>query len=305
MINMNAMIDLRTVLRELCGISGFRVSVHGTDFIETAACPESVCDFCRLVKTDPENHEKCIKSDGEAFSVARRTGRPYIYTCPFGLCEAVAPLYHFGVLSGYLMMGQVRTDGSKSDAELARAAAPFCADAAQARRAVSVIPFVDRDRLESYVNIMTICAEYITLTGKLVPVSKSVSSQIRKYINANYSRRITLDDLAAHFRCSKSTLMGSFKRDCSQTIVGYITEVRMKHAVSMLESADCSINDIALACGFCDQCYFSKTFSRKFKMTPSAYRALHRKEPEPLSLREDGDRADEAPRSVGGSRKGE
>lgn len=275
---MNTVIDMETVLKELWRLSGFRVSVHGTDFLETAAYPSSICEFCRLIKTDPKNHERCLKSDSEALAVARSTGKPYIFICPFGLCEAVAPLYHFGVLSGYLMMGQVKTDDSKSDEQLAELIAPFCSDLIRAQRIAEAIPAVDRERLASYVNIMTICAEYITLTGKLAPVSQSISFQIKKYINANYSRRITLDELASYFGCSKSTLMANFKRDCSQTIVSYINEVRMKHAASMLERDDASINEIALSCGFWDQCYFSKLFSRMFRMTPSEYRSLHRGE---------------------------
>ena len=283
---MNALIDLPTVLMELFNISGFRVSVHGADFIETAAYPASVCDFCRLLKTDKRNHDKCLKSDSDAFAIARRTGKPYIYVCPFGLCEAVAPLYHFGVLSGYLMMGQVMTEDSKNSDELRRTLEPFCRDQSEAGAAVAQIPRIGRERLESYINIMTICAEYITLTGKLVPVSKSFSSQIRKYINSNYSRKITLDEIASHFKCSKSTLMTSFKRDTSQTIVGDINDVRMKHAAGMLERSDNSVSDIALACGFCDQCYFSKTFLRKFGMTPTAYRTLHRHDAQPFSSAE-------------------
>lgn len=274
---MNSMIDIATVLKELYTISGFRVSVHGTDFSEIVAYPETICDFCSLIQNDLRNKEKCLRSDGEAFIQARKTGKPFVYNCSFGLWEAVAPLYHFGVLSGYLMMGQVRLDTDNSDVRLIELCSRYSAGDEEAKRAVASLPVIQRSRLDSYLNIMTICAEYITLTGKLVPVSRSLASQVRRYVNANYAKKITLDELADQFKCSKSTLMNVFKRDCNQTIINYINNVRMDHAITMLENGEESINDIANACGFCDQCYFSKLFMRKFSMTPTRYRSLHRK----------------------------
>ena len=49
----------------------------------------------------------------------------YIYQCRFGLYEAAAPLYHYGVLAGYLMMGQV-LDPAQNSMQHARREACAC-----------------------------------------------------------------------------------------------------------------------------------------------------------------------------------
>ena len=268
-------IDIVTVLKELYNISGFRVSLHGADFAEIAAFPPGISAFCSLVQKDKNIRERCLRCDSDAYFQAKKTGKPFIYRCDFGLCEAVAPLYHFGILSGYLMMGQVRCEESNDRLRLIAMASEYVKDKTALERAVDALPVYEQKKIAGYVNIMTICAEYITLSGKLSPPSKDFSSQIRKYINANYNKKITLDSLCKRFKCSKSTLMNTFKKECFQTVVEYITDVRLSNAVKMLEGKEDSINDIAVACGFCDQCYFSKMFSKRFGMTPSKYRASY------------------------------
>ena len=42
--------DIRTILRDLHLVSGFMVSLHGTDFSEISAYPEEISPFCRLVQ---------------------------------------------------------------------------------------------------------------------------------------------------------------------------------------------------------------------------------------------------------------
>lgn len=265
-------IEISTVLEQLYNVSGFRVVLYGADFREIAAYPPQSRPYCILLQKEGGVKEKCHRCDGNAFMQAKLSGKACFYRCSFGLFEAVAPLYHFGLLSGYLMMGQVRVDDGSDRSALISLACEYVKDRAAVEKAVDALPIVSRKTFDGFVTIMTICAEYITLSGKVSPPSKGFSAQVRRYINANYNKKISLDQLCRHFKCSKSTLMTTFKRDCFETVVSYINNVRMEHAVRMLESKELSVNEIALACGFCDQCYFSKLFVKKYHMTPTKYR---------------------------------
>ncbi len=269
---MNNNIDVFTVLKELNRISGFRVVLYGADFKEIASYPPQIHPFCQLVQSDAGGKERCLRCDGNAFLHARKTGKPYFYPCYFGLCEVVAPLYHFGILSGFLMMGQVRISDTEDPLRFLRLASECVSDGEALEKAVAALPTVDRKLIESYVTIMTVCAEYITHSGKISPPSNGLTSQVRRYINANYDKKITLEQLCRRFQCSKTTLMTTFKKECYQTVVGYINQVRLERAAKMLETTQEPINDIAVACGFCDQCYFSKLFSKKYGVNPSRYR---------------------------------
>ena len=52
--------DIRTILRDLHLVSGFRVSLHGTDFSEISAYPEEISPFCRLVQENPKAKMQCL-----------------------------------------------------------------------------------------------------------------------------------------------------------------------------------------------------------------------------------------------------
>ena len=99
--------EIISVLAELYKITGFRVSLHGADYSEIAAYPSEKREFCRTVHQNPEEYEKCVACDKAACKKALSDRDTHIYTCRYGFTEAVSPLYNFGTLTGFLMMGQV------------------------------------------------------------------------------------------------------------------------------------------------------------------------------------------------------
>jgi transcriptional regulator GlxA family with amidase domain len=57
--------------------------------------------------------------------------------------------------------------------------------------------------------------------------------------------------------------------------------VRINAASQALMTSDRSIAEIAAACGFYDQSYFTKQFRRQFAQTPSAYRERYQADKAP------------------------
>lgn len=271
--------DLMTVLKELHNLSGFRISIYDTSLNELAAYPPSLYGFCALVQRDKKVHEICVSNDAAAFEVVKKTGRVYIYQCKFGLYEAVTPLYYFGVLSGYLMMGQALDTRGDSRDHVFQKSAPYVDDHKRLLEEISKIPSTSKDKILSCINLMSICAGYITLSNRWNTSDKNLASGVRKYINQNYPERITIELLCSRFFCSKSTLINSFKKKYRKTIVQYLTEVRLAQAAKLLENSEDSIYLISQKCGFVDQNYFSKVFSRAYGATPTLYRREHNNNP--------------------------
>lgn len=270
---MKESLDVMFILKELHKISGFRISVHDKEFREIAAYPEEQSPFCAFIRKCSRREAICKEGDRKAFQIARETGEVYIYRCKFGLWEAVSPLYHFGVLAGYLMMGQVIDDTPEGRALVSQSAKPFVIHACVLERKIDQIPVVAMDMIESYVNIMTVCSEYITFSNKLSLPERDLAELTMKYIHRNYGQKFTIQDLCVYFRASKSTLINTFEERYHTTINRYLTEYRLSQAKKMLEQSDVTICDIAAQCGFSDQGYFSKVFQKEIGITPSAYRA--------------------------------
>ena len=263
--------EIVTVLYELHKISGFRISLHSVDYTEIAAYPERALPFCELVNRDLREHKLCTECDRRACLEAERRGSTYIYKCRFGLCEAVSPLYNFGVLSGFLMMGQISESGiSATDAE--QRMRRFIKKAHASADVLLEIPSVRSDMISSYVKIMTICAQYLTLSNFTETATPPREELAKKYINDNLSKKITLDDICRHIGCSRSTLLTSFRKSSGITVNDYIVSARLVRARQLLLEGRMTIGEIALEVGFSDQSYFSKVFVLKYGVTPSEYK---------------------------------
>ena len=263
--------EIMSVLSELNKITGFRVSLHSTDYEEIAAYPESYLPFCNEVKKNAGEHLKCLECDKIACRTALESKKTHIYKCRYGLTEAVSPLYNFGTLTGFLMMGQI-ADGENTKELARRYAESFAVDKNTAIAICNDIPVVTPDMIRSYVKILTICAQYLTLSNAIPSAKPTVADMAKKYISENIGGKISIGEICHALSCSKSTLLTTFKKQYGITVNTYITEQRLAIAVRLLAESNMTISEIATETGFSDQSYFSKVFSARYGVPPSEYR---------------------------------
>ena len=201
------------------------------------------------------------------------------------LFSVIIVLYHYGLwfsggyivvegffmITGFLMMGQIRESGTDTTAAR-EGLLRLGVDAEEADSLISGMNTVCPDMVSSYVKIMTICAQYLTLSNAMSSLNPSISEAANRYIHENLEKRITIKDICEHVGCSKTTLISAFKRDFKMTVNDAITKIRLDEAKSMLITGTKSVCEIASATGFYDQSYFSKVFLREEGVTPTEYR---------------------------------
>lgn len=264
--------ELLEILKNLHTISQFRLSVFDPDRNLICAYPREVLPFCQLMQKNPKAKSFCEESDCRAFQKACSTGKIYIYRCKFGLYEAVAPLYDYGVLSGYLMMGQTLDTMENSASDTFIRALPYVKNKEELKKTLAAIPIRNREQLTSCISIMEICASYITLSNQLKLMEGGLSARVCLYIQKNLASPLSISQLCTQFFCSKSTLTNTFRKNCNTTINAYITKARMERAMDLLKNDTLSIQDISEQCGFTSQNYFTKVFQKHCHMTPSEFR---------------------------------
>ena len=133
------------MLQELHNISGLRLSVHDTDFHEIEAYPKGLCSLCAMVQQNEQALQICHQTDYAAFERAKKTQQFSIYQCRFGLYEAVAPIFSFGTLIGYLMMGQTLCSPENNRMWMSRPRNTGSRCSAACRSIRSLQSFVTRD----------------------------------------------------------------------------------------------------------------------------------------------------------------
>jgi len=93
-----------------------------------------------------------------------------------------------------------------------------------------------------------------------------------EYVNANYNRALSLSEIARAAHLSPSRLAHVFKEHTGQTVVDYITQVRIGHAKELLLSTEKNCIDVCFAVGYSNQSYFTRTFREQTGMTPRQFR---------------------------------
>ncbi len=261
--------EIIAVLKELYKVSGFRVSLHGADYSEIAAYPESRHEFCRSLHKSKQEYEKCIECDRRACKTALAIKDTYLYKCRYGITEAVSPLYNFGTLAGFLMMGQVHEDKDTFLPSVKMAAERLYDPTLLIH--FEQIPPIRTEIVRTYTKVLTICAQYLTMSMSLSNERPTLTQLVKKYVYDNYQSKISISDICQQIGCSRSTLMTTFKNETGTTVNDYITEFRLNEAVRMMSIGTMSIGEIAIKAGFSDQSYFSKVFSAKYSVSPREY----------------------------------
>lgn len=264
--------NLTEALRQLYLVSGFRMSLFDAEGKLLCIYPEKANPFCERIQQEEQGLARCLQHDRRALERAQQTGEIWIYRCHCDLYEAVAPLYDFGVLSGYLMMGQVLDTSRTSRRSVLEKAAGYGIDSQQLEKAVRKVPCRTKEQIQACISIMKMCAGYISLSNYLRAECQDLTNNVRAYLDSHYREHLTLDQLCEEFYCSRATLTSSFRRDFGESVMEYLSRIRMETAMDLLQRTDQRIGEIALLCGYPDQNYFCRLFKRHYGKTPGEVR---------------------------------
>ena len=102
--------------------------------------------------------------------------------------------------------------------------------------------------------------------------SESVVAKARNYIDENYNKDISLDEVSRMVDISPYYFSKLFKQEQGEGFVEYLTRIRMTNARQLLKNQKYSIKEICSMCGYSDPNYFSRIFKRYEGVTPSEFR---------------------------------
>ena len=100
----------------------------------------------------------------------------------------------------------------------------------------------------------------------------TIVSSAKEYIQQNYSRDISLDDVSRSVDVSPYYFSRLFKEDTGVNFIEYLTSLRVEHAKSMLSDSSLSMKDICNAVGYSDPNYFSRMFKKNTGYTPTEFK---------------------------------
>lgn len=99
-----------------------------------------------------------------------------------------------------------------------------------------------------------------------------LTKRAKEYIKTNYSKSITLEDVAREINVSPQYLSKLFKEETGENFIDYLTSIRIRIAKSLLEGDELSIKEICYSIGYSDPNYFSRIFKKIVGATPTEYK---------------------------------
>lgn len=124
--------------------------------------------------------------------------------------------------------------------------------------------------LKILIEIRTYHTNSISVSKYDIKYFKEVKDTI-VYIQNNYNKKITLEELAKETYIDKFSLSKKFKEFTGITVVTYINNYRSKQALLMIQKGE-QIGDAARICGFNNISFFTKTFKKYSGNLPSFYK---------------------------------
>jgi len=95
---------------------------------------------------------------------------------------------------------------------------------------------------------------------------------IKQYLDINYHKALSLDDLSKLVNMSKPHLISEFRKHLVSSPIDYLIQTRLGHAKSLLLNRNFSIREIAERVGYLDFYHFSKIFKKHTGHSPSEFR---------------------------------
>ena len=108
------------------------------------------------------------------------------------------------------------------------------------------------------------------------PKNKNIPDQliqdVIQYIDENYAKKISLEELTEQFNYNRTYISTFFKKNVGMKFYDYLTRTRFSAAVWDLTTTDLSLTKIALYNGFPDLKTFNRLFQERVHITPAESR---------------------------------
>lgn len=103
----------------------------------------------------------------------------------------------------------------------------------------------------------------------------SILKDMIRFINKNYTERISLAQISQAGKVGKTTCCAIFQKYTNETPISFLTDYRLKKGIELLETTDKTVSEICFEVGFSGASYFTETFRKAYGCTPTEYRFRH------------------------------
>ncbi len=122
------------------------------------------------------------------------------------------------------------------------------------------------------VDILSILLQDITYSREEKYPGRLKMTEVKKYLDAHYTEKFSLNELSEQFFISKYHLSREFHQYYGTTLNQYVISRRLNQAKKLLRFSALTLEEIARSCGFYDASYLNRQFKNSEGITASEFR---------------------------------
>ena len=119
--------------------------------------------------------------------------------------------------------------------------------------------------------LMQLLADSARLLSGPMSVPSFVARAVA-FVDASLADPLTTTEIAAAAEVTVDRLRVGFRRFFGSSVTEYVRRRRIERAMDVLVASDCSLSDLALDLGFCDQPHLARVFKELTGITPGRFR---------------------------------
>ncbi len=191
---------------------------------------------------------------------------PFRYQCWRGIVECVLPLFQGKELAATIFAGTFR------DPEF-----PVEKLSKYYRQRYLAMPAWNEELGQEIAFLLTLLGNTLmhlanNLGGEYSLAESGRKGQIKRFLAANAGQQITLADLAQHLKLSTSRTSHVVNELFQCSFAKLLHQEQIKMAKKLLSDGSLSLREVANACGFQNEFYFSRIFKRYNGIAPGKFR---------------------------------
>ncbi len=262
-------IKLDKALEDFFNVTGVSISILSDDFLPVDS-KKANNPYCRLIQSKKIGRSRCFEFNRLLLEECKQSKRPIVRICHAGLVEIAVPLIHRDAVIGYALLGHIRPSGGMK--ELSQGLSDISLELDSARQLFSSLETHGEEKLFSIVNMAEMFGRYLILDNLIKPKSNEYFERIKKYIEDNIDKKLTIQSISAGTYLSKSTLYSTVNSQLGISVNDLIYKLKIDRAKEMLQRNDLTVKEVSEALGFSASSYFGKKFKESVGVSPIRYK---------------------------------